>query len=221
MTDRVASKSKSGRDTGSSRENIRRKFSTIALSKVGRLEPWPDVWEDVDVLVETFGEPAVIAAFGEWVSLQDGSVDRPMQSFLGVAAWLIKSANPANPANPATIRNSFDRLLARLAEVSNRELTWTDAQRVSLYAALKRHGEDNVVSAFRLFYASLKDDFDLKFAAKNFVEQLSHWIAKVAYLKAQKEEYAKLEARFEEQGRREREELRRKKAEEALVEYKL
>src|SRR5579883_1651856 len=219
---KVTSDAKNDRDTASGRESIRKKLSAIALSKVGPLERWPEVWEGIGVLVEAFGEPAVIAAFGEWVSLQDGSVDRPMQSFLGVAAWLIKSANPANPANPATIRNSFDRLLARLAEVSNRELTWTDAQRVSLYAALKRHGEDNVVSAFRLFYSNLEDDFELKFAAKNFVEQLSHWIAKVAYLKAQKEEYAKLEARFEEEGRRKREERLRKKAEEeALVEYEL
>src|SRR5271157_2898831 len=152
-------------------------------------------------LVRIRSAVVVLGAFYQWMDaqvLESKENPYPIGSFLKEAPMYLALSEtdwPATRAPDATAgypRASLDRLLTDLALLSDGKVMFGAARhRAALAVMLRDYELDEVLGQFKLYYDSLEDKQDLKWAAQTFCENGLSLLA--AHRKAIAEQKAKVQ----------------------------
>jgi uncharacterized protein YdaU (DUF1376 family) len=138
--------------------------SAIVLSAMefGLFPEEKKFWKkEIHELEKSVGEESVLAAFKVWAA--NGYSGRwPIKAFLNQSGGIVVSQKTQTPDLTAT--------LDEIVFVSGNTVRFNTAQQIQLGQLVAEFGSENVLRAFREFYSQL-DDYTIKFAAKNFIEQ--------------------------------------------------
>lgn len=230
LSDAQASKVKGSKDK-ESEENIsnrllrpRDAFKEIpkACRQILGIRPEPIEWhkQEIKELVDAYGGAKVVEAFEQWAEANCGrSIPKPILEFIKTADGLLQGI--ISGISPEDV----DSLINALAEISDGEVLFGDNAKSVISKWLREYTSVEITQAFTLFYQTVTDPKDLKYADKNFAEkglQLLHTLRK-------KKQEAEMKDRLvSEQIEKDREriaaeiaEIDRQNAEEdALVEFK-
>lgn len=184
--------------------------------KPRQIKDRPETWTKLHELIETFTLPDVIHAFRKFLAA--GYVgEYPIAAFLPVAEGLIQvgesaapssahagSQGPAKPTGPA--------LADELARLSELDIVFGSSQRVALAILEGEFGRPDMLLAFKEFMGNLKDEKDLKFAPKNFVEQARAYVYVIRNRRQEAERNKAVLAEEERRGEEKREKMREEDA---------
>lgn len=147
--------------------------------------PEPDswsVWEEVRKLSKAYGQKAVVAAFRDWAESALGSeMKGPVEAFLNVADGIL--------AGVVVVKAGEDLqdLLDQMAESSDRIMMFDSAQMTAINKFVQEYSRGEVWAAFQDFWSRVDDDYQKKWAVKNFIEQAPQ-ILRLNHRKAEDDE---------------------------------
>lgn len=134
-------------------------------------ETYANVWEQVAYLEREHGSSAVIRAFEDWCEGKRLDVtSKPVSKFLEQADGILSGVLTSGGASVVLASPEVVGLVDDLVELSDGSVRYNTQQQQQVAVLAKEYSPEEVVSSFRTFFADLKDDFELKMAAKNFVE---------------------------------------------------
>jgi hypothetical protein len=117
--------------------------------------------EEIKKLSATYGGTKVCDAFQLWLDDQTGEIKYPISRFVKNASFLIQGVTITKKDSP-----TLQALLVSLYKIGNITL---DRYRIQLDNLLKIYSFKEVEQAYKDFIVG-KDEYDMKFAPKNFVE---------------------------------------------------
>lgn len=140
-------------------------------------ETYANVWEQVAYLEREHGSSAVIRAFEDWCEGKRLDVtSKPVSKFLEQADGILSGVLTSGGASVVLASPEVVGLVDDLVELSDGSVRFNTQQQQQVAILAKEYSPEEVVSSFRTFFADLKDDFELKMAAKNFVETAGQMI---------------------------------------------
>lgn len=153
--------------------SIESNFETISREYLGFVEEKRNWTKDLKNAVKEYGHDEVLSGFYTWVETNSNfSGRKPISYFL-------KFVGSNLGATRKTYSNqNLDRILEDIARLTDSTVLFYGTYRTLLAGLVKDHGHDVVYEAFERFYEPL-DDYGIKFASKNFIEQSGVLVATV------------------------------------------
>jgi len=151
-------------------KSLERSLSDLCSELIGHVEPISSFKKAVRELGIKYNQSDIEEAFNLWAASQGGSpLNWPMQAFLRVAPKLIENNGLSEGITP-TDSSALTTLLDEIALVSDNDVVFSPHQKPFIAQLLREFTHQELMAAFRDFYSRV-DDFDRKFAAKNFCEK--------------------------------------------------
>ena len=164
--------------------NLKKTLPVVCL-KLLRVKSEPTDWwkDEIQELSDAFGSGKVLEAFETWAATQTGSeVRKPVSSFLRVATgYLDGSFGTTGP--------ELDDLCVKLLEIGGQ--AFTGKHKAALARLRVQFPDAEILAAYSAFVAD-KDDFDMKYAPRDFSEGGA--VAFITLQRKRKEETAQVEA---------------------------
>jgi len=141
-------------------------LTTKCVETFGRADKAAWFRTDLKRLTKTYSEEEILKAFEFWIQAAPKAYARPISVFLQAVPGLLASGTAEIEVPSEDLQKLFDEI----ALASDNDVVFAPHQKPFVAQLLKEFTHQELMAAFRDFYSRV-DDFDRKFAAKNFCEK--------------------------------------------------
>ena len=140
--------------------------------------------KELKTAVRQHGYDTVVDSFDAWASTNPSVGRKPISAY-------IRSLNKAPFVSPVVSSPVLQTVEQSIALASRNKVFFHTQQKLVLAVLVKKYGEDTILEAFKEFFAGVSDD-DIRWAAKNFIEQAETRVLALAARKERDRENAAL-----------------------------